>query len=319
MAFGDVKGTFSTAANSITNPFDGLADATFSVSIGDLIYCVLVEQTALTVTAFADSLGNTYTPCTNGDDAVGVTARAFYSIVTVAGTFTSGVGFVRATATASGDNVVNLGVAFEGPFNAIDKNPANSVSADLSSPFTCPATGTLSQADELIVAWAAANHSTAYTADSPNLEQIELASQTLIKGIIGSQVVAVTTTVSPTFSAAANPTNNVLGTTSFSKNVVALNAGAKEELPTVLRQPSYKNAAMSATGLVQVTMPPAQLLFLGWGAESQSGLIAHKNFNAWAATISPGEGFWVIEAEIPPEPPADFSLVRLLGLAESEY
>src|SRR5687767_1058080 len=121
MAFGDVLGTFSVAANSITNPTDATGTAT--VAVGDLVYCVLVQQTALTVTAVTDNLGNTYTATNAGNDAGAVTARAFYSRVTVGGSLTT----LSAAATASANNVVFIGVAFQGPFIAppIDANPAN--------------------------------------------------------------------------------------------------------------------------------------------------------------------------------------------------
>lgn len=213
MAFGDLLGTLQAAANSITNPFNATGSVT--VSVGDLVYCLVVEQTSLTVTGVTDNLGNTYTALNAGNDAGAVTARAFYSRVTTAGTLTS----ISAAATASANNVVHIAAAFEGPFDStspLDANPANGTT-DVTSPFSCPATGTLAQADELVVAWVAANHSTAYTADSPMTEQVELASQTVIKGNIASKVVAATTTTTPSFTSAANPTQIVLGTSSFKK------------------------------------------------------------------------------------------------------
>src|SRR5688572_1928328 len=135
MAFGDVKGTFTANAVSITNPF--VAAGSVAVVVGDLIFAVINQQTALTATACADNLGNTYTATNAGVDSGTSTGRAFYSRVTVAGTIT----FVRFTTTASANNVTGVAVSFEGPFTSppIDANPANV--SDVASPFTGPATG----------------------------------------------------------------------------------------------------------------------------------------------------------------------------------
>jgi hypothetical protein len=214
MAFGDVKGTFSNNAASITNPFvaSTLISGSASVAVGDLIYAVINQQTALTATACADNLGNTYTATNAGVDSGTSTGRAWYSRVTTAGTLT-GPSF---TATASANNVTACAVIFEGPFTdpPIDANPANV--SDIASPFTGPATGTLAQADELVVAWGAAAGSAVWTATSPNVKQVEVASAALVKSVIGSQVVAATTSVQPEWTG-TNPADDTLGTTSFKK------------------------------------------------------------------------------------------------------
>lgn len=216
MAFGDIKGTFSGNAASITNPFDAatLISGSGAVVVGDLIYAVCNQQTALTVTACTDNLGNTYTATNAGVDSGTSTGRAFYSRVTVAGTIT----FVRFTTTASANNVTACAVLFEGPFKAppIDTNPANA--SDAASPFTGPATGTLAQAEELVVAWGAAAGAAVWTATSPNVKRVEVASAALVKSVIGSQVVAATTSVQPVWTG-TNPTDNTLGTTSFAQDL----------------------------------------------------------------------------------------------------
>jgi len=92
-----------------------------------------------------------------------ITGRAYYVRVTTAGTLTS----VSAVTTASNNNYVFNAVAYAGPFlsSPLDQAPANNT-GDVTSPFTCPATGTLTQADELVVCWGnrTGNASTAWSA-----------------------------------------------------------------------------------------------------------------------------------------------------------
>jgi len=208
MAFGDLKGSLSVAANSITNPTN-LAGSV-AVSVNDLVYVAVGEQTALTATAVTSSFVSTYAATNAGLDAGTVTGRAFWGLVTSAGTLTQ----ISVAATASGDNVSAVAVVIEGPFAAspLDANPANV--EDIASPFTGPATGTLAQANEVVVAWAVNGVAGVWTATSPNIKRIELATQTVLTTKIGTQVVAATTSVAPAWTG-TNPTDSVLGTTSF--------------------------------------------------------------------------------------------------------
>lgn len=210
MPTGAVKGTLVVSANSITNPTSAVGSVV--VAIGDLVYFVLAEQTALTVTTVTDNLGNTYTPRSAGDDAGAVSARAYTAPVTVAGTLTS----INAVATASTDNVVAVGVVFAGPFLAspVDANPAN-ITNDLASPFACPSSGTLTQAPELVVAWMAQDGSASLSATAPNVLCLATqVSQAVVGLTIGSQMVGSTSAVAPAFTG-TNPGASVLGTTSF--------------------------------------------------------------------------------------------------------
>jgi hypothetical protein len=214
MAFGNLRGTLQVAANSITNPTN--ATGSVAVSIGDLVYVVVGEQTSLTATAVTSSLVTTYTATNAGTDSGTVTGRAFWGIVTTAGTLTS----VAVAATGSTDNVSIVVAVFEGPFDLspLDANPANL--EDIASPFTGPATGTLARANELIVSWAVNGAAGAWTATAPNTIRVELATQAVLTSKIGSQVVTATTTVSPEWTG-TNPTDSVLGTTSFMGTAVA--------------------------------------------------------------------------------------------------
>src|SRR3990167_9155524 len=210
MAFGGLKGTLSKAANSITNPTD--ATGSVVVAIGDLVYAVVGEQIGVTATAVTDDLGNSYAALQAGTDAGTSTGRAFYSRVTAAGTLT----VCHVAATGSTQNVAIVVAVIEGPFvvSPLDANPTQ-ISSDITSPFTCPATGTLAQATEVVMAWGVGTGSTVWAATSPNLLALNLATQSVLKVAVGYQAVAATTSVSPAFTAAANPNDAVLGTSSF--------------------------------------------------------------------------------------------------------
>jgi hypothetical protein len=215
MAFGALRaGTvLSGSANSITNPF--AVTGSQDVAVGDLVVAVFAEQTALTVTTVTDNLGNTYVAQNAGTDAGTITGRAYYARVTMPGTLTS----VSAVATASGDNVAAVAAAFEGPFitSPLDANPANNNNTDNASPFTCPSTGVLAQAAELVVAWMSGQAGTTWLATSPNLKAADAVSQSVSTVILGYQVVAATTAVAPAFTG-TNPSVSVQGTMSFKQD-----------------------------------------------------------------------------------------------------
>ena len=216
MAFGDIRGTLQVAANSITNPTN-LAGSV-AVQVGDLVFVAVGEQTALTATGATSSFVTTYAATNAGLDAGTVTGRAFWGRVTSAGTLTQ----ISVAATASGDNVSAVAVVFEGPFTSspLDANPA--LVEDITSSFSAPASGTLAQADELIVTWAVNGVAGVWTATSPNVKRVELATQTVLTTKIGSWVVAATTTVTPAWTG-TNPTDSVLGTNSFKKDLTTFN------------------------------------------------------------------------------------------------
>ncbi len=215
-AFGDKLGAFSVNAASITNPFDAaLVEGTGAVSVGDLVIAVAAEQTSKTATAVTDNLGNTYAPITAGTDSGTATGRAFYSCVTVAGTIT----VLHLACTASSDNAIFAAVSFQGPFAAspLDANPADNT--DATSPFDCPATGTLAQADELVVAWSAHTPGS-YGVTAPMVHQYDQADFAVVVGVsIGSYVVSSTTTTTPQFTS-GTITDASNGTASFKKDVV---------------------------------------------------------------------------------------------------
>ena len=217
MGFGALEATFTVAANSITNPTVlALSTGSAVANIGDLVYVVVGEQIAVTATAVTDNLGNSYASTQTGTDAGTATGIAFFSRVTVAGTITA----INVAATASTNNVACVAALFEGPFKVSprDANPTN-ITSDVTSPFTCPASGTLTNATELIIGWGVATGNAVWTASAPNILADQIATQAVLKVALGYQTVTATTTTSPAFTG-TNPTEAVLGTTSFMRDLM---------------------------------------------------------------------------------------------------
>ena len=210
MAFGDLRGSLVGGATSITNPLD--ATGSVSVSVGDLIVAVIGERGSDTTTAFTDNLGNTYTrqTYTNGFTSK---LQLGWSIATAAGTLSA----VHAATTASSNDAAIVAGVFAGPFDVspLDKNVFAADTTNLASPWTMPSSGTLSQADELVLGAMAGNNSATVTATSPNLlaaSKVSGASDGTANSeciCLGYQVVAATTAVAPVFAKAS---------TSFSAN-----------------------------------------------------------------------------------------------------
>lgn len=219
MAFGDLKGTLTGSANSITNPMD--ATGSVVVAVGDLVFVTLSQQTNLTATTpVTDNLGNTYAAINAGTDAGTVTIRSYYSRVTVAGTLT----VVHVPATASVNDASVVADVIEGPFTTapLDANPANTT--DGTTPFDCPPTGTLAQANEVIMAAIALAGNQTPAATSPGILSGTVAranASTAHQRIITSS----TSTVTPQFTGTSVTAGQV--TASFKRTLfVAADAGS---------------------------------------------------------------------------------------------
>jgi len=165
-----------------------------AVSVGDLIYVAFSQQTALTATSASDNLGNTYSAVNAGTDGGTPTHRAFYARVTTAGTLTT----ISVAATASTNDASAVAAVIEGPFmvGPLDANPANTT--DGTTPFTCPATGTLAQAEEVIMASIGINSNQTVAASSPFTLSGTVARANISTGV-SRQKVSATTTQTPEF------------------------------------------------------------------------------------------------------------------------
>ncbi len=223
MAFGSLKGAFTgnNASIGTSLAISTLASGSGAVNVGDLVYVVVGEQTAPTMTAVNDNLGNTYTALQVATDAGTSTARAFYTRVTIAGTITA----ITATTNGGTNNGAGAALIIEGPFapSPLDKNPTN-LTNDTTTPYTCPSTTTLAQADEVVIGWVVSTGSAAWTATSPNTKGAEVATAAVLSVRIGYQTVAATTAVSPAWTGTA-PTDDVLGTSSFKKDTSVIVQG----------------------------------------------------------------------------------------------
>lgn len=213
MAFGGLKGamTGNNASIGTSAPINTVSSGSAAVVMNDLVYAVWGEQTAPTTTTVSDNLGNVYTATQVATDGGTSTGHAYWSVVTVPGTISA----ITAVANGGTNNFAAGAVIIEGPFSfsPLDRNPTNTVN-DLATPFTCPSTTALSQAVEVVIGWVVSTGSAVWTATSPNLLGVQIATAAILSVRIGYQLVAVTTAVTPEF-AGTNPTDDVLGTTSF--------------------------------------------------------------------------------------------------------
>ena len=210
--FGALKGTLTASVNSVTNP----TNATGSVFVqpGDLIWVTFGQQTGLTATSVTDNLGNTYSAVNAGTDIGTVTQRCFYSRVTAIGTLTT----VAVAATASTNDASCSVDVIEGPFlvSPLDANPGNT--SDATTPFTCPATGTLAQADEIVMAGISNAATQTFAATSPSLIGATVSRANISTGN-SRRVVTATTSVVPEFTGTSAVA--VQTTASFRKDTTA--------------------------------------------------------------------------------------------------
>lgn len=266
MAFGGLRTTFKNSATSIGTSI--VASGTRAVRLGDLIFVVGGEQTALTITGVTDNLGNSYTSCNNTVNTTGaITGRAFWARVKDDGTLTT----VTMACNGGTNNGVIVVAIIEGPItNAIDSDPAN-ITSDITSPFNCPTTGTLGQANEIVIGFLVGSGSTVNTATSPNLLADQQATASILHATIGYQAVTVTTAVIPVFAAGSNPANQLMGVASFRRDDTPLGAGKRlgmQWLPTPVGLPwpasflIWNNQGLSLTAEVPVTYLPSVAV---WG------------------------------------------------------
>ena len=230
MAFGDSKGSLTANVGSVTNPTN--LTGSVVVAVGDLVFVDFGQQTALTATnTVTDNLGNTYVAVNAGTDAGSVSIRCWYSRVTVAGTLTQ----ISVPATASTNDAAAVATVFEGPFapgTTLDANPANVT--DGTSPYTAPATGTLVQNNEAVIAAIAFPGNQAISATSPAVLAGSVA-RANVSVAISVTVVSATTSVTPEFTIGAAGTSG-LTTASFRRGLIAsalTTAGAELGTPSI--------------------------------------------------------------------------------------
>lgn len=218
MAFGDVLGA-GDGANS-TSPGTSLVGAGLTVAAGDLVVVAInTKGSAVQFAgiACADNLGNTWTNLyslsTNGNSA---TLSAWYCVIP-SGKSGSCTITVSWTASQTGDAALSI-ARFEGPFASSPRDILATETSDSTTPYACPATGTLAQADELVVGFGAnSNGITATDFGQTGLiaRQDRSGTGSNTAGIlITALVVSSTGTVTLTYSASASTTGRQ-GTVTF--------------------------------------------------------------------------------------------------------
>lgn len=213
MAAGDLRGVLTGNGNSVGASNAFTTGGPITVSVGDLIFVCFGQQTNLTATGVTDNLSNTYTAQNAGTDPGTGTGRAFWARASTAGSLST----VTVAASSSTNDFAGVVAVVAGPVTSspVDKNPANNNNTDNTSPFTCPATGTLAQALEIVMCWmTGSGTSAAWSATAPNLKAGQASNSTNINVVIGYQAVNSTSTISPAFTG-TNPTDSVQGTQSF--------------------------------------------------------------------------------------------------------
>jgi hypothetical protein len=210
--FGDLKAVGGKALVSIVDPMQPCAPITLAV--GDLVIVNIFEGTSATSAGVSDSLGHTGTALTSG----GLT-KAYYYVATSAGDAT-----ISVDTTASTNDVMMTVAVYAGPFAAspLDANPA--MTSDSAEAYTCNATGTLAQADELIIGYfGSATGETFY--DTPAASS-KIDVQGAVAGVAGSAcitslVVAATTTVTLAISGGVGTRTTDCGVATFKKSTGA--------------------------------------------------------------------------------------------------
>jgi len=193
-----------------------------SVALQDLILFMISETTGMTTVGVTDNLGNTYAS-PNAYEGGNLSSVLYYSVVTIAGTLTT----INANTTASTRDAAVSAAVIEGPFaasGALDVATAWAT-GDTASPYPCPASGVLAQADELVVACGGRYLGRALVATSPNLLAIGTFSGTTdgqsgsVLAAIGYQVVASTSSVTPEFTGSGITSESTFATFSFKKEL----------------------------------------------------------------------------------------------------
>jgi hypothetical protein len=262
MAFGDFKGRCSVVGSSILDSND--ATGSVSISNNDLVVVTVSELISVTATTVSDNLGNTYTATNAGNDGGSPTQRSYYSLVDHAGTLTT----VTVAATASAHDFAITADVYEGPFAAspLDINLAT-VTADTTTPYLCQETGTLAQADELVVGICVmTNGETDWAGNGSFTLSSNVASGTAANtiGIATCRlVVSATTTVQPGFTGTA-PGDDIFHTLSFKKGATGTNLSPAQgnltlstTAPTAARTAHHFRTPAAANLTLSTTAPTA--------------------------------------------------------------
>lgn len=188
--FGNFVGYTSNVALSIPASFS--PSAAITVAVGQLAVVLVAQQTASTLTAVSDNLGNTWNALTTsgtGNSAM----KMYWSLITNAGSMTP-----VSTNTSSSSDACILCAVFDGPFDSSPLDKDVITTGGHSNTLVTPSSGTLAQTNELIIAyWCCQTVPTAGGATAPSV--MRATNPLYVFGGIASHVVSATTAVTVTF------------------------------------------------------------------------------------------------------------------------
>jgi hypothetical protein len=238
----DPTATGSGQANAIGTT---IATSAMNVSAGDIVVVAVADQMGGAAPTLTDSVGGNTWTALSGPTTNTIRASKWYSIITNGGASMT-VTATFASATASRAIVAAAWSSSLFSASPLDTNVVNA--NDSTTPFTCPSTGTLAQANEIVLAFNFAAGATVVTATSPNLLAIAVASNsgsaaTNASAAIGYQVVAATTAVAPVFAGTSRTSVQGAGSLKYNTSGVKSAAGT----PKLMDNGSESAVTLSTT------------------------------------------------------------------------
>ncbi len=216
---GDVNSPKSTGSGAANSSGTVASTGNVNAAVGDYIIVAVADQMGGPAPTISDVSSNTYTAL-SGPTTNTVRASKWYSKVT-----NPLAGSISAVFTSANASRAIVAAVWDGAlFSAtpLDTNVTNA--NDSTTPFNCPTSGTLAQANEMVVGFTFSAGNTDFTATAPNLLAVSVAStgggaagNSAVA--IGYQYVTATTAVVPVF--AGTSRTSVQGTCSF-KNPSAI-------------------------------------------------------------------------------------------------
>lgn len=244
--------------------------AAFTVAVGDLVVVLSTTDGDFgTEPTISDNLVNTWTALT-GPNSNGARMNKWYTVVTVAGSMV-----ITLTASVGGEQAAVRGLFTGAQTSPLDRNPANV--NDNTSPFDCPSSGVLAQADEAVIGFRSSGVTGAIAATSPDLlvGTVSSSGGAPMTAGMSYRIVAATTAIVPQLTGPGSVGIN--GTASFKavglitpgtgslalSGIVAVIGGASASLSTGSGALAIVGAAPTLTQQYMVTPLAGALAVLG--------------------------------------------------------
>jgi hypothetical protein len=256
----------STGKASGTTLVIGSAGAPIAVKAGDVVVVAFADLIGGSPATISDTLGHAWTalagPTTNG----AVRGSKWRTIVTVPGDMVVTVAHDSSAAARAG--ALNAWPAAYFEASPFDVNPTDA--SDATSPYTAPSTGTLGQADELVLAFIFLNGVDGIAASTPSILGAHGgtsggAANTNAAVAISWRVVASTSAVAPEFTDAVSIAS-VVGAASAKINAPTMTAAPPTLFRSVTGGASWTRVQMGAPAGIQSKLTSVTgILDLGGG------------------------------------------------------